>query len=103
MPLSGCKFGSYWEIPMSPRVITVSFLTAVYSSKPAFDVPKDVAKVLGVGNKSRVVINVIGPNGAPVYYGPARLTSGTEVCSGPARTALKKLLGKQITVWVSQP
>ena len=87
---------------MPPQVVCVSFITSIYKSKTGFQVPKQVCRLLGVDDGDRVAINIVGPSGHPLYDGGATLSSGTEICSGAARKALKGHKGHQITVWASR-
>ncbi len=79
---------------------SVTFLTTVYSSKRAFEVPKPIAKALDVKSGSPISVSITRLTGEFLYHGPARLTSDTEVCSGDAVKPLTQ--GEQIRVWITR-
>ncbi len=79
---------------------SVTFLTTVNPNKPAFEVPELIANALDVRSGSPISVIITRPTGKLLYQGAARLTSGTEVCSGDAIKPLTR--GEQIRVWISR-
>ncbi|SPF47563.1 hypothetical protein SBA1_750022 [Candidatus Sulfotelmatobacter kueseliae] len=80
---------------------SVTFLTTVYHSKPAFEVPKLIARALGVKSRNPNSVSITRPTGELLYHGLARLTSDFEVCSGDAIKPLTQ--GEAIRVWITRP
>jgi len=84
---------------MKARNISVTFHVDVYDSRPWFQVPKAIAKLLGLKSGDGIAVNITTPEGEPLYHGLAKLGSGTEIYQAHISKRLKK--GKEIRVTAS--
>jgi hypothetical protein len=76
----------------------LQFCRNTYNCKPAFSVPSKTIKALNFRGQNKDVFIIVRRqlDDSLIYRGPARLTSGPEICSG---NAIKKLTpGERIRV-----
>jgi hypothetical protein len=83
---------------MPAQNFVVTFNTNVYSSKPWFQVPRPVAKLLGAKSGDALAVDINAPNGRLIYHGLAKLESGTEVYDAHISKQLKRGDGIRVTV-----
>jgi hypothetical protein len=86
---------------MKARNTSVTFHVDVYDSKPWFQVPRAITKLLELKSNTVIAISISRPNGELLYHGLARMGSGTEIYRAYVSKKLKK--GEEIRVTVSRP
>src|SRR5215471_14015690 len=86
---------------MKARNISVTFHVDVYDSRPWFQVPRAIARVLSVKSGDRIAVSISTPNGELLYLGLATLGSGTEIYQAHIAKILTK--AKEIRVTASRP
>lgn len=86
---------------MNARNISVTFHVDVYDSRPWFQVPRAIAKVLGVKSGNAIAVTISTPKGELLYHDLATLGSGTEIYQAQIGRRLRK--GQEIRVTVSRP
>ena len=86
---------------MTARSISITFHTHVYKSKPWFQVPRAIARLLGVKSGDALAVDISTPDGELVYHGLAKMDSGTEVYDAHIGKHLIK--GAEIRVTVRLP
>jgi hypothetical protein len=64
---------------MTARNISVTFHTDVHNSRPWFQVPRAIARLLGVKSGDVLAVDLSKPSGELIYHGLAKLESGTEI------------------------
>jgi len=84
---------------MTARDFIVTFNTDVYDSRPWFQVPRAVARLLGVKSRDTIAVDIKRTDGTLIYYGLAKLDSGTEVYDAHISRRLTR--GEKIRVTVS--
>jgi hypothetical protein len=88
-------------ILMKARNISVTFHVDVYDSRPWFQVPRAIAKVLGVKSGDEIAVTISTPKGGLLYHDLATLGSGTEIYQAQIGRRLRK--GQEIRVTASRP
>jgi len=73
----------------------------VYDSRPWFQIPKSIAKLLGLRSGHGIAVTISKAEGEPLYHGLAKLGSGTEIYQAHISKRLKK--GEKIRVTASRP
>jgi hypothetical protein len=74
----------------------------VYDSRPWFQIPTTVAKLLGLKSGDVIAVSISTPKGELLYHGLANMGSGKEIYRSYLSTRLKK--GEEIRVTgVSSP
>lgn len=86
---------------MTARSISITFHTDVYKSKPWFQVPRAIARLLGVKSGDALAVDISKPDGELIYHGLAKMDSGTEVYDAHIGKRLTR--GAEIRVTVSLP
>jgi hypothetical protein len=86
---------------MKARNISVTFYTDVYDSRPWFQIPQAIAKVLGLKSGDVIALSISKPKGELLYHGLAHMGSGKEIYRTYVSKRLKK--GQEIRVTVSRP
>ena len=86
---------------MNARNISVTFNVDVYDSRPWFQIPTAVAKLLGLKSGDVIAVSISTPKGELLYHGLANMGSGKEIYRSYVSTRLKK--GEEIRVTVSRP
>jgi hypothetical protein len=89
------------EIVLTARNISITFHTDVYRSRPWFQIPRAVARLLGVKSGDVLAVDISKPDGELLYHGFAKMDSGTEVYDAHIGKGLKR--GAEIRVTVSLP
>jgi hypothetical protein len=86
---------------MKARNISVTFHLDVYDSRPWFQIPTAIAKLLNLKSGDVIAVSITTPRGELLYHGLANMGSGKEIYRSYVSTRLKK--GKEIRVTVSRP
>src|SRR5258706_14315093 len=86
---------------MKARNISVTFHIDVYDSKPWFQIPQAIAKLLSLKSGDVIAVSISTPKGEPLYHGLANMGSGREIYRSYVSKRLKK--GEDIRVTVSRP
>lgn len=86
---------------MKARNISATFHVDVYDSKPWFQVPRAITKLLELKSNSVIAISISRPDGELLFHGLASMGSGTEIYRVYVSKKLKK--GEEIRVTVSRP
>jgi hypothetical protein len=86
---------------MKGRNISITFHVDVYNTRPWFQIPRSIARVLGVKSGDKIAVNISMPNGELLYHDLATLGSGTEIYHPHNGKTLAK--GKEIRVTISHP
>jgi len=86
---------------MKARNISVTFHVDVYNSRPWFQVPKQIVRLLGLKSGRVIAVSVSTPEGELLYHGLANLHSGTEIYDAHISKRLTK--GEEIRVTASRP
>lgn len=82
------------------RNISVTFHVDVYDSKPWFQIPSEIAKLLDLTSREMFALTISAPNGNLLYHGFANMGSGREIYRSYVSKFLKK--GEEIRVTVSR-
>jgi|SRR5579864_5749781 len=85
---------------MAARNFSVSFHTDVYDSRPWFQIPRAVTRLLGVKSGDPIAVGISKPTGEMIYHGLAKIDSGTEIYMAHIGKLLTK--GAEIRVSVSR-
>ena len=64
--------GTRGRLPMTARNMSVTFHTDVYKRKPWFQVPRSVARLLGVKSGDVLAVGISKPDGELNYHGLAK-------------------------------
>jgi hypothetical protein len=86
---------------MKARNISVTFNVDVYDSRPWFQIPTAVAKLLDLKSGDVIAVSISTPQGELRYHGLANMGSGKEIYRSYVSTRLKK--GEEIRVTVARP
>jgi hypothetical protein len=86
---------------MKARNVSVTFNVDVYDSRPWFQIPTAVAKLLGLKSGDVIAVSIRTLKGKHPYHGLANMGSGKEIYRSYVSTRLKK--GEDIRVTVSRP
>jgi hypothetical protein len=89
------------EVSVTARNISVTFHTDVHKSKPWFQIPRAVARVLGAKSGDVLAVGISKPEGELIYHGLTKLDSVPEVYTAHVGKILTK--GTEIRVTVSRP
>jgi hypothetical protein len=74
---------------------------SVYDSRPWFQIPQAIAKVLGLKSGDVMALSISTPEGELLYHDLAKMGSGKETYRSYVSKRLKK--GQEIRVTVSRP
>jgi hypothetical protein len=90
---------------VTARNISITFHTDVYKSRPWFQVPRQIARLLGVKSGDVLAVDLSEPSGELVYHGLAKVDSRTEIYGADYGAHIGKRLrkGAEIRVTVSLP
>jgi hypothetical protein len=84
---------------VTARSISITFHTDVSKSKPSFQVPRAIARLLGVKSGDALAVDISKPDGELIYHGLAKMDSGTD----DAHIGKRLTRGAEIRVTVSLP
>jgi hypothetical protein len=79
----------------------VTFHINVYDSRPWFQIPQAIAKVLSLKSGDVIALSISTPKGKLLYHDLAKMGSGKEIYRTYVSKRLKK--GQEIRVTVSGP
>jgi hypothetical protein len=86
---------------MKARNVSVTFTIDVYDSRPWFQIPTAIVKLLGLKSGDAHAVSVRRSDGELLYHGLANMGSGKEIYRSYVSKRLKK--GEEIRVTVSHP
>lgn len=86
---------------MNARNVSVTFNVDVYDSKPWFQIPTAVARLLNLKSGDVIAVSISTPSGDLLYHGLANMGSGKEIYRSYVSTRLRK--GREIRVTASRP